>query len=140
MTEEEFSKIAIEKGFDKHWIKSCIDEYKKNIKKKKKEEIMKRIEQIEDDLRTISLSENEISRKNRIKNYLQNFEKDKQIIESRAKKYYKESIERNKRIENDLNKKYDKMKKEREAKIAEEKAKQIENLKKMKEKEKLKRK
>ena len=114
-----------------------IYENKKNLLEKKKEEIMKRIEQIEDDLRTISLSENEISRKNRIKNYLQNFEKDKQIIESRAKKYYKESIERNKRIENDLNKKYDKMKKEREAKIAEEKAKQIENLKKMKEKEKL---
>ena len=85
----------------------------------------------------MSLSGDELSRKNRIKNYLQNFEKDKKIIESRAKKYYKESIERNKRIENDLNKKYDKMKKEREAKIAEEKAKQIDNLKKMKEKEKL---
>ena len=56
-----------------------IYENKKNLLEKKKEEIMKRIEQIEDDLRTISLSENEISRKNRIKNYLQNFEKDKQI-------------------------------------------------------------
>ena len=28
MTEEEFSKIALEKGFDKHWIKSCIDDCK----------------------------------------------------------------------------------------------------------------
>ena len=114
-----------------------IYENKKNLLENKKEELIKRIEQIEDDLRTISLSENELSRKNRLKNYLQNFENDKKIIESRAKKYYKESIERNKRIENDLNKKYDKMKKEREAKIAEEKAKKIENLKKMKEKEKL---
>lgn len=26
MTEEEFSKIVLEKGFDKHWIKSCIDD------------------------------------------------------------------------------------------------------------------
>ena len=114
-----------------------IYENKKIILENKKEEIMIKIEQIEEDLRTLSLSGNELSRKNRIKNYLENFEKDRKIIESRAKKYYKESIERNKRIEKDLNKKYDKMKKEMEIKIAEEKAKQIENFKKMKEKEKL---
>ena len=114
-----------------------IYENKKMILENKKEEIMIKIEQIEEDLRTLSLSGNELSRKNRIKNYLENFEKDRKIIESRAKKYYKESIERNKRIEKDLNKKYDKMKKEMEIKIAEEKAKQIENFKKMKEKEKL---
>ena len=114
-----------------------IYENKKMILENKKEEIMIKIEQIEEDLRSLSLSGNELSRKNRIKNYLENFEKDRKIIESRAKKYYKESIERNKRIEKDLNKKYDKMKKEMEIKIAEEKAKQIENFKKMKEKEKL---
>ena len=114
-----------------------IYENKKMILENKKEEIMIKIEQIEEDLRTLSLSGNELSRKNRIKNYLENFEKDRKIIETRAKKYYKESIERNKRIEKDLNKKYDKMKKEMEIKIAEEKAKQIENFKKMKEKEKL---
>ena len=114
-----------------------IYENKKMILENKKEQIMSKIEQIEDDLKTLSLNGEELSRKNRIKNYLQNFEKDRKIIESRAKKYYKESIERNKRIEIDLNKKYDKMKKEMEMKIAEEKAKQIENLKKMKEKEKL---
>ena len=114
-----------------------IYENKKMKLENKKEEIMIKIEQIEEDLRTLSLSGNELSRKNRIKNYLENFEKDRKIIESRAKKYYKESIERNKRIEKDLNKKYDKMKKEMEIKIAEEKAKQIENFKKMKEKEKL---
>ena len=114
-----------------------IYENKKMILGNKKEELMTRIEQIEEDLKTLSLNGDELSRRNRIKHYLQNFEKDKQIIESRAKKYYKESIERNKRIENELNKKYDKMKKEYEEKKAEEKAKQIETLKKMKEKEKL---
>ena len=36
MTEEEFSKIALEKGFDKHWIKSCIDDCKNDIEKIKK--------------------------------------------------------------------------------------------------------
>ena len=97
---------------------------------------MTKIDQIEEDLKTLTIGGDELSRKNRIKNYLQDFEKDKKIIESRAKKYYKESLERNKRIEKDLNKKYDKMKKEMEIKITEEKAKQIENFKKMKEKEK----
>ena len=114
-----------------------IYENKKIILENKKEQLITKISQIEEDLKTLSLSGDELSQRNRIKHYLQNFEKDKKIIESRAKKYYKESIERNKRIENDLNKKYDKMKKEYEEKKAEEKAKQIETLKKMKEKEKL---
>ena len=114
-----------------------IYENKKIILENKKEQLITKISQIEEDLKTLSLSGDELSRRNRIKHYLQNFEKDKKIIESRAKKYYQESIERNKRIENDLNKKYDKMKKEYEEKKAEEKAKQIETLKKMKEKEKL---
>ena len=114
-----------------------IYENKKIILENKKEQLITKISQIEEDLKTLSLSGDELSRRNRIKHYLQNFEKDKKIIESRAKKYYQESIERNKRIENELNKKYDKMKKEYEEKKAEEKAKQIETLKKMKEKEKL---
>ena len=114
-----------------------IYEKKKILLGNKKDELMTKIEQIEEDLKALSLREDELTRKNRLKNYLQNFEKDKKIIESRAKKYYKESIERNKRIETDLNKKYDKIKKELEEKKAEEKAKQIETLKKMKEKEKL---
>ncbi len=37
MTEEEFSKAALEKGFDEHWIKSCINDCKKDIEKIKKE-------------------------------------------------------------------------------------------------------
>ena len=113
-----------------------IYESKKNLLEEQKEKLMKKIDLIEEDLKTLTLGGEELTRKNRIKNYLQDFEKDKKIIESRAKKYYKESIERNKRIEKDLNKKYDKMKKEMEMKITEEKAKQIENFKKMKEKEK----
>ena len=110
-----------------------IYESKKNLLEEQKEKLMKKIDLIEEDLKTLTLGGEELTRKNRIKNYLQDFEKDKKIIESRAKKYYKESIERNKRIEKDLNKKYDKMKKEMEMKITEEKAKQIENFKKMKE-------
>ena len=43
MTEEEFSKAALEKGFDEHWIKSCIDNCKKDIEKILKEGIIKPI-------------------------------------------------------------------------------------------------
>ena len=43
MTEEEFSKAALEKGFDEHWIKSCIDDCKKDIEKILKEGIIKPI-------------------------------------------------------------------------------------------------
>jgi hypothetical protein len=31
MTEEEFSQAALEKGFDEQWIKSCIEDSKKEI-------------------------------------------------------------------------------------------------------------
>ena len=37
MTEEEFTKAALEKGFDEHWIKSCINDCKKDIEKILKE-------------------------------------------------------------------------------------------------------
>lgn len=37
MTEEEFSKVALAKGFDKRWIKSCVDDCKKEIEQTRKE-------------------------------------------------------------------------------------------------------
>ncbi len=37
MTEEEFLKAALAKGFDKQWIKSCIDDCKKEIEQTRKE-------------------------------------------------------------------------------------------------------
>ncbi len=43
MTEEEFTKAALEKGFDEHWIKSCINDCKKDIEKILKEGIIKPI-------------------------------------------------------------------------------------------------
>ena len=43
MTEEEFSKAALEKGFDEHWIKSCIDDCKKDIEKILKEGLIEPI-------------------------------------------------------------------------------------------------
>lgn len=43
MTEEEFTKAALEKGFDEHWIKSCINDCKKDIEKIQKEELIEPI-------------------------------------------------------------------------------------------------
>ena len=39
MTEEEFTKAALEKGFDEHWIKSCINDCKKDVEKNPKRRI-----------------------------------------------------------------------------------------------------
>ena len=111
----------------------------KNKRKKlneKKNVLINKIEQIEDNLNQLIISMDEASRKERIKNYIENFEKDREIIETRAKKYYKESMERNKRIENDMNKKAEKRKKEIDDKCQEKELKRVEILKKLKEKEK----
>ena len=61
-------------------------------------------------LKQIISNGDESSRKERIKNYIENFERDKEIIETRAKKYFQEAKERNQRIANDLNKKAEKIK------------------------------
>ena len=64
----------------------------KNKRKKlneKKNVLINKIEQIEDNLNQLIISMDEAPRKERIKNYIENFEKDREIIEKRAKKYYK---------------------------------------------------
>lgn len=43
MTEEEFTKEALEKGFEEHWIKSCINDCKKDIEKILKEGLIEPI-------------------------------------------------------------------------------------------------
>ena len=68
-----------------------LEEYKKlDIQKKN---LISKINDIEYQINQLLLEENLnfASRKNKIKNFLDNFEKDKEIIETRAKKYYKES-------------------------------------------------
>ena len=114
-----------------------IYDSKKRIIKRKKDEIINKIDKIDDNIKEIILSEIKSSRKERIKNYIDNFDKDKETIESRVKKYFKETKERNKRIKNDLNKKLEKMKKEIDDKNRIEKLKKEEIFKKFKEQEKL---
>ena len=109
---------------------------KKKSLNEKKNDILNQIELIEDRLKQIIINGEESSRKERIKNYIENFERDKEIIETRAKKYFQEAKERNQRIANDLNKKAEKIKKEIYEKCREEELKKNEILKRLKEQEK----
>ena len=113
-----------------------IYESKKKLLQNKKDDLVNKIDQIEEQIKQIVLSSVESSRKERIKNYIDNFERDKEIIESRAKKYFQETKERNQRIQNDLNKKIEKYQKEMDDKLKKEEQKKEELLKKFKEQEK----
>ena len=114
-----------------------IYDSKKRLIKNKKDEIMNKIDKIDDNIKEIISSEIKSSRKERIRNYIDNFDKDKEAIELRVKKYFKETKERNKRLKNDLNKKLEKMKKEIDDNNKKEKLKKEEIFKKFKEQEKL---
>ena len=114
-----------------------IYDSKKRLIKNKKDEIMNKIDKIDDNIKEIISSEIKSTRKERIRNYIDNFDKDKEAIESRVKKYFKETKERNKRLKNDLNKKLEKMKKEIDDNNKKEKLKKEEIFKKFKEQEKL---
>ena len=114
-----------------------IYDSKKRLIKNKKDEIMNKIDTIDDNIKEIISSEIKSTRKERIRNYIDNFDKDKEAIELRVKKYFKETKERNKRLKNDLNKKLEKMKKEIDDNNKKEKLKKEEIFKKFKEQEKL---
>ena len=109
---------------------------KQKALKSKKNELIDKIGHIEDKLNLLIANGVEPSRKERIKNYLENFERDKEIIEARAKKYQEEEKERNQRIAKDLNEKEAKLKKEIDDKIKEKELKKKELLKKLKDYEK----
>ena len=113
-----------------------VYENKKKLINEKKSKILEKLEQIEERIKDIIENGEDVSRKERLKNYIENFEKDKEIIEARAKKYYMETKERNQRIANDLNNKAEKLKKEIDEKIKEEELKKAEMFKKLKDQEK----
>ena len=81
-------------------------------------------------------NKNELLRKNKLKSFIDNFERDKEIAEIRAKKYYKESKQISLRMEKDIKKIVDKVKKELEEKEKEDKKKKLNILKDFKKKEK----
>ena len=127
-------EITNEKAiFDKSQILMKIREVQNQ-----KEEVKEKIADInyrikytidQDKLQTIPCKE-------RVKDFITNFERDKEIIEIRAKKYYKEYKERNQRKQNDLNQLIERRKKEIEEKEKEKNEQNEEIRKKFKEQEK----
>jgi hypothetical protein len=112
-----------------------FEDKKKTINLKKKE-LLNRIDQIEDKINQMISSAEGVTRKERLKNYIESFERDKEIVETRAKKYFKETKERNQRMANDLNKKIEKLQQEIKDKCKEDELKKLEIIKKFKEQEK----
>ena len=117
--------------------KSIKEQQIKNIKVKKKE-INERLIEIEFRINQIIQEEKDknFSKKEKLENYKQNFERDKELIEARAEKYLKETKERNKRISKDMEQLVEKRKKEIEQKEKEDEKKKKEIINKFIEKEK----
>ena len=81
-------------------------------------------------------NKNQTLRKNKLKSFIDNFERDKEIAEIRAKKYYKESKLISLRMEKDIKQIVEKVKKELDQKEKEDKKKKIDILEDFKKKEK----
>ena len=102
----------------------------------KKNRIIEKIKDIEMKIYNIIGEDQKLSNKEKRKLFIDNFERDREIAEVRAKKYLKESKERDQRMKNDINQIVEKRKKEIEEKDKEEKMKKQAIIQKFKEKEK----
>ena len=102
----------------------------------KKNRIIEKIKDIEVKIYNIIGEDQKLSNKEKRKLFIDNFERDREIAEVRAKKYLKESKERDQRMKNDINQIVEKRKKEIEEKDKEEKMQKQAIIQKFKEKEK----
>ena len=134
---EENEKLIEKEGF---LNLSVVDENLKKDKlkeiKEKKLDANERIEQINYQINNILSEENSMQKNERIKLFLENFEKEKEIAEKKAKKYQEESKKRKEKMKNDLDLLIEKRKNEIDAKEEEEKKQSEEYLKKLKERDK----
>jgi hypothetical protein len=89
---------------DKSLIEDNIKKQQLKDIKMKKEELNDRINEINYQINKMLFEENVNNKKVRIKKFLDNFEKDKEIIIERAKKYEKETKERDAKRKNDADK------------------------------------
>ena len=145
---EENESLLKSEGFmnlNKSFESQVITPYEKSIKEQKKKNIQQQKNDLNERLKEIEFrigqiiqeeSDQKFSKKEKLENYKQNFEKDKEIIKARADKYLKEIKERNKRMSQDMEKLVEKRKKEIEKKEKEDEEKKKQILDKFKEKEK----
>ena len=96
--------------------KSIKEQHIKTIKNKKND-INERLKEIEFRIDLLLKEDNnKLTKREKLQNYKETFERDKEIIEARANKYLKETKERNKRLDKDINQLAEKRKKEIEKK------------------------
>lgn len=138
---EENEKLLKSEDFYK--VNTSNNIYDKFIQEKKLKSMKEQKEKLSQSIRSLSFKINNImeghktiSNKDKVKLFLENFKRDKQIIEIRTKQYMKESKKREQLIQNDLKKIIEKRQKEFEAQDKEAKLKKEEDIKKFKEKEK----
>ena len=98
------------------------DKIKKDVSKQKKE-ILDKIDLINSKIKLSMQNTQDINSKrfSNLKNFIDNFERDKEIVEIRAKKYLKENKERNKNYFKNINQFEEKLRKEIKEKDREEK-------------------
>ena len=102
----------------------------------KKNLYLQKINEIDFKINEIINNNNELTRKHKLKSFIDNFEREKEIAEIRAKKYYKESKQISLRMEKDIQNIIGKVKKELEEKEKEDKKKKLDMLEDFKKKEK----
>ena len=126
------------KGGSEFLVEQNLKEKLKKDVNEQKNKLIQRIRNIDLKLKDILLDVDDFNNKKQknLKNFIDNFERDKEIVEIRAKKYQKEKKERNKRIANDLNQLAEKRKKELEDKNKREKEDQEKMVNKLKQKAK----
>ena len=96
-------ETMFDKGIKEHELKT-VETKIKNLKDK--------IQETDDKIYAIVQDIEPMTMKEKRKLYLENFEKERAIAETRAKKYFKEAKNRNLRIQNDINQLMERRKKE----------------------------
>ena len=120
-------ETMFDKGIKEHELKT-VEKKIKNIKEK--------IQETDDKIYAIIQQIEPMSMKEKRKLYLENFEREREIAETRAKKYFKEAKNRNLRIQNDINQLMERRKKEIEMKDEEAEKERMEIVQKSREQEK----
>ena len=87
-------ETMFDKGIKEHELKT-VEKKIKNLKDN--------IQETDDKIYAIIQQIEPMTMKEKRKLYLENFERERQIAETRAKKYFREAKNRNKRIQNDIN-------------------------------------
>ena len=125
---EENESLLNKEGFmNLNNTSECLTKFDKSIKeqqmntvKNKKNDINERLKEIDFRINKLLEEENfKLTKNEKIKSFKENFERDKEIIEERARKYLKETKERNKRLAKDIDQLAEKRRKEIEKKVKE---------------------